>query len=426
MPQFGAALRLNRIPVVGIVPEKSGVAPAPATSGQLWTDTSASPNIVRSYDGTTWQPWLLLGTIAGTAAAGNDGRLSDQRTPLDNSVTGGAAGAGVKIAAATITDVNVAAANKDGAVGVASLRTLGTGALQALAGSTTLNTIALAAADVNLNGFGIVGSRAPVSANDLVRLTDLNAAQAGIDNKPSARLMANTNQGLTGLTAIDSVTPIAGDRVLLTAQTTATQNGIYVASAGAWSRAVDTMTPQAFWLIEEGTIWGGTQWKVSNAGAIVVGTTALTINQFGASGTVYTGTTNRVTVSGAAIDIAATYIGQASITTLGTVTTGTWTGTAIAVANGGTGATTAATARANLGAAQAGYRALLGALVAGTPLIVTHNLNTVNCIAQVRDAVTGEYVYLDIIDAPSTPNSLTVTAGIAYAANALDIVILSV
>lgn len=50
-------------------------------------------------------------------------------------------------------------------------------------------------------------------------------------------------------------------------------------------------------------------------------------------GTVYTGTTNRITVTGTVIDIAATYIGQSSITTLGTITTGVWNGTAIANAN---------------------------------------------------------------------------------------------
>ncbi len=55
------------------------------------------------------------------------------------------------------------------------------------------------------------------------------------------------------------------------------------------------------------------------------------------------GTANRITSTGGAtpvIDIAATYIGQTSITTLGTVTTGVWNGTAVDVAHGGTGATT--------------------------------------------------------------------------------------
>lgn len=426
MPQFGSALRLNRIPIIALVPEKSGIAPTTPTSGQLWCDTSVNPNVDRYYDGATWQPWLILGTIAGTAAAGNDARLSDQRTAPDGSITGGTAGSGVKIAAATIIDANVAAANKDGATTTPSMRTIGTSALQALAGNTTLSSLALATADVNLNGFGIVGSRAPVAGTDLVRLTDLNAAQAGIDNKPSARLIATTNQGVSGLAAIDGVTPIAGDRILLQAQTTATQNGSYVAAVGAWTRTSDVITPQAFWLIEEGTSFAGTQWKVSTAGAIILGTTPITINQFAASGVSYTGTTNRVTVSGTSIDISAAYAGQASITTVGTLTLGALgTGfTDVPVAQGGTGASTPATARTSLGASQAGFALTLGALVAGTPLVVTHNLGTQDVIAQVRDATTNEYVFLDIINVST--NTVTVTAGVAYASNALRIVVLPV
>ena len=62
------------------------------------------------------------------------------------------------------------------------------------------------------------------------------------------------------------------------------------------------------------------------------------------SGTVtsVSGTTDRITVASGTttpvIDIAATYVGQSSITTLGTITTGTWNGTDIALADGGTGA----------------------------------------------------------------------------------------
>lgn len=58
------------------------------------------------------------------------------------------------------------------------------------------------------------------------------------------------------------------------------------------------------------------------------------------------GTLNRITSTGGAnpvIDISASYVGQTSITTLGTITTGVWNGTAIAATFGGTGQTTYAT-----------------------------------------------------------------------------------
>ncbi len=54
-----------------------------------------------------------------------------------------------------------------------------------------------------------------------------------------------------------------------------------------------------------------------------------------------TGTLNRITAipttGNVIVDIAATYVGQTSITTLGTITTGTWHGTVIGVIYGGTG-----------------------------------------------------------------------------------------
>lgn len=54
------------------------------------------------------------------------------------------------------------------------------------------------------------------------------------------------------------------------------------------------------------------------------------------------GTSNRITSSGGntpILDISASYVGQSSITTLGTVTTGTWNASTIGVSKGGTGLT---------------------------------------------------------------------------------------
>ena len=390
-----SSLKLHQAPAIQLVPEKGTVAPAAPVTGQLWVDTSVTPNLVRTWDGTGWVSLQqYAGTTAGTYAAGNDTRLFDQRVPTDGSVTGGPAGVGVKIAAGTITDVNVATANKDGVVGLASLRTIGTGAQQAMAGSTTLSSLAGPTADIALGGFKFTGGGAPVSANDYVRLTDLNAAQAGIDNKPSARLLLAANDTLNGLAARDGITPVVGDRVLAVAQTTASQNGIYVAAAGAWTRANDTITPQAFWLVEEGATYASTQWKVSNAGAIVVGTTALVINQFGAAGLTYAGGTG-ISIVGSTIAISGTYTGQASITTVGTITAGVWTGTAIAIANGGTSATTAAQARTNLGATTKVVGTLTGT-GAATTFAFPHNLATITHLTQVSDA-TNQIVLVDTV-----------------------------
>lgn len=79
------------------------------------------------------------------------------------------------------------------------------------------------------------------------------------------------------------------------------------------------------------------QFTVSNGFVSITG---------GVGVTSVTGTANRITSSGGAtpqIDIDAAYVGQTSITTLGTITTGTWNGTAIGPTFGGTGQTTYAT-----------------------------------------------------------------------------------
>jgi len=67
-----------------------------------------------------------------------------------------------------------------------------------------------------------------------------------------------------------------------------------------------------------------------------------------AAGTVtsVSGTVNRITSTGGAtpvIDISASYVGQTSITTLGTIATGVWNGTAVDATHGGTNQTTYAT-----------------------------------------------------------------------------------
>lgn len=78
----------------------------------------------------------VYGSASNTACQGNDSRLSDSRPP-NGSASGDLTGSypSPTIAALAVTDAKVAAANKDGLAGTASMRTLGTGAQQACAGN---------------------------------------------------------------------------------------------------------------------------------------------------------------------------------------------------------------------------------------------------------------------------------------------------
>jgi hypothetical protein len=105
---------------------------------------------------------------------------------------------------------------------------------------------------------------------------------------------------------------------------------------------------------------------------------------------------------------ASTYLGDDSITTVGTITSGTWNGSTIAIANGGTSATTASDARTNLAATTAGNTttpvlariASKGcAASSGTTssTAVIHNFGTTDVIVQIFEVATGATVYGDVI-----------------------------
>lgn len=101
------------------------------------------------------------------------------------------------------------------------------------------------------------------------------------DYKASVRCATTANHGLSGLTAIDGVTPVAGDRVLAKSQSAGAENGIYVAASGAWARATDAdasaeVTAGLQVYVSEGTVNGDQIFDLTTDDApIVLGTTAL-------------------------------------------------------------------------------------------------------------------------------------------------------
>jgi hypothetical protein len=98
--------------------------------------------------------------------------------------------------------------------------------------------------------------------------------------KNPVRAASTANLTLSGAQTIDGVSVVAGDAVLAKDQTTGSQNGIYLAAAGAWTRRDDAkfsvqMVPGHSVFVREGTLNGATRWENTNT-AITLGTTALT------------------------------------------------------------------------------------------------------------------------------------------------------
>lgn len=183
---------------------------------------------------------------------------------------------------------------------------------------------------------------------------------------------------------LDGDTDVAvGDRIIVAGESTAAHNGIYVlTSTTVLTRSDDFDTPTEmgggdFVFVTHGSTYSDTGWvlsepvgtvgtddvvwvQFSGAGAYTAGAglsqTGTTFDvEVAASGGIeivndalqlkagvagagltYTsgvldvvGTTDRITIAADSIDIASTYVGQTSITTLGTIGTGTWQGSVI-------------------------------------------------------------------------------------------------
>ena len=218
-----------------------------------------------------------------------------------------------------------------------------------------------------------IRAASPSNAADVATKSYVDATKSGLDVKDSVRVATTANitiaSDLNVGDSIDGVTLADGDRVLVKNQSTGSENGIYTAGASP-ARATDfdadsEVTAGAFFFVEEGTVNADSGFVVSTDDDITVGSTAITFTQFSGTGQIVagagldkTGNTLSVNVDDSTLEINSdtlriktSYTGQSSITTLGTIATGVWNGTDIGVAHGGTGASSAADARTNLGLA---------------------------------------------------------------------------
>ena len=221
--------------------------------------------------------------------------------------------------------------------------------------AATINTLA------KRDGNGNISVATPTTDGHAATKGYVDAARSGLDVKQSVRVASVAPVAIaSALEAgdiIDGVTLVAGDRVLLKDQSTASENGIYVAVAsGAASRATDAdssaeVTTGMFTFVSEGTVNADNGYVLTTNDTITLGTTGLTFVQFSGAGQITPGTgltktgntinaigtADRITANEDSIDIASTYVGQSTITTVGTIAYGTWDATTVAVTAGGTG-----------------------------------------------------------------------------------------
>jgi len=230
----------------------------------------------------------------------------------------------------------------------------------------------------------------PANSTDIANKYYVDMVAQGLGPKAACQVGTTTNITLSGLQTIDGYTTLTGDRVLVKNQSTSSQNGIYIASSTAWARAVD----MDVWAEVSGAytvlLNGGqadTGWVCTASQTGTIGVTAMPWVQFSGSATYYAGTgltlssnTFSITNTGVTaasygsasqtvtfvinaqgqitsatsqnIAIAASQITSGTIssslvsgsytgiTGVGTLTAGTWNASTIAVAYGGTGATT--------------------------------------------------------------------------------------
>ena len=141
MPTLGNALDFSKYEGRNLRTHQLGTAPAAPVTGQLYYNTA--DNTLYWWDGTTWVSARGGAAATPPATTGSLGTIQ-----LAGDLAGTATSP--QIAPGVITDADVNAANKDGAVGIASMRTIGLGAQQAMAGNTRLDTIAQPTASVNM------------------------------------------------------------------------------------------------------------------------------------------------------------------------------------------------------------------------------------------------------------------------------------
>lgn len=262
------------------------------------------------------------------------------------------------------------------------------------ANSYPLSKFAPPTGPINLAGYAITSLASPTNASDAATKGYVDSAVNGTDWKSSVRVATTADITLSGSQAIDGVTVVAGDRVLVKDQTDASQNGIYDVQIGAWTRSVDAsglaLTSQTAVFSEEGTVFGSSQFRVTTTGVITVGVTPIVWAQIGAAVSYQAGSGLALTGN--------TFSVQAQ--------------PGVVVSGAGVGIDTTVVARK--------FAASVGDNSA-TSFVLTHGLDTQDVTVSIRNSTTNEGVMVDWT--ASSAASVTITFALAPTTDQYRVVI---
>lgn len=142
---------------------------------------------------------------------------------------------------------------------------------------------------VDMGSNRIVSLADPIVGTDAVNLQTLQSLVNGLQWKNPAKAVETVaNVTLSGLQAIDGVSFTAGERVILTAQSSAVENGAWEQQVGSWTRPSDFATGAgaanaAFW-VSQGTVFLDTRWVcTTDPPNDIIDTDALAFSQFGSA-----------------------------------------------------------------------------------------------------------------------------------------------
>jgi len=136
-------------------------------------------------------------------------------------------------------------------------------------------------------------STTPSNSADIANKFYVDTVAQGLGPKAACQVATTANITLSGLQTIDGYTTLAGDRVLVKNQTQSQYNGIYIASASAWTRSVDmdvwAEVPGAYTVILNGGQLD-TGWVCTATQTGTINVTAMPWVQFSGTNTYYAGT----------------------------------------------------------------------------------------------------------------------------------------